>query len=75
MLIIDKLANDLVHWGRLVWEKGSGPPYPFPLTMLQIFLAGGLNDHKSSIDKHLQQLKINPSTRLTLNPKCGIIYA
>ena len=30
MLIIDKLANDLVHWGRLVWEKGSGPPDPFP---------------------------------------------
>ena len=39
MLIIDKLASDLVHWGRLVWEKGSGPPYPFPLYDVAFFLA------------------------------------
>ena len=52
MLILDKLANDLVHWGRLVWEKGSGPPDPFPPYDVAYFGAGA-EGPKSSIDKGL----------------------
>ena len=51
MLIIDKLANDLVHWGRLVWEKGSGPPYPFSL--YDVAFCGGGNRPKPLSILHL----------------------
>ena len=51
----DKLASDLVHWGRLVFGLGSVPLCSFSSYDVAFFgVAGGLEIPKSSVDKGLR---------------------